>query len=360
MSTAEIKQFLLMKVDYFQAQNIIQHKTFPCYIITGNEAFQHDHLIQIIHGVYQSKNFEIIKAQTTPQNHAFLYHNHNALSLFATKRLLQITFTQAADKNIQKALMDISEQFHSDDHYLFIFNEITQAQQKSKWFQMLTKQGLHIHLYPATTKDTFKILKLIIKRNKNIQVTDDAMMLIASKTEGNLAAANHIISLLTTQPETTFDSNNIVNFLADFMRYDVFDLAQSITCQQPKRALTIAHYLLQQTEPAIILWAIVKEIRLWILLSNQNPIEQQKTFKANTIWHSKQSAYIALLQRFKQQDLKKFMNTCLNIDLMIKGAISGNIKQSLIALIGDLTVMHSNNHGVVKQKPPIQPTVTGN
>ena len=333
-----------MKVNYFQAETSINNKAFPCYIITGNEAFQQNKLTQSLNAHYRHKGFEIVREQITQQNCDLLYRCHNTLSLFATKRLLQITFTKTPDKNVQRALIEISGKFHADDRYLFIFNEITSAQQKSKWFRALIKHGLHIHLYPATIEDTIKILKLTLSRQPNIRITDDAVMLIANKTEGNLPAADHVLSLLQTQPETEFDSSNIVTFLADFMRYDVFDLAQSITCQNQTRALAILDGLLQQhTEPAIILWAIVKELRLWILLSSQQEDEQQKTFSANYIWRSKQFAYTALSQRFAQRDFKKLMRSCLVIDFIIKGALSGNVRQSLTALVCDLIPQTSGN-----------------
>ena len=106
---------------------------------------------------------------------------------------------------------------------------------------------------PPTIKEAFKILKLTAKKNENIQVTDEAIMLIACKTEGNLVIGSHIISLLASQPEINFDSNSIVNFLENFMRYDVFDLVNSITSQDSRRAIKIISYLLQNVEPSIIL-----------------------------------------------------------------------------------------------------------
>lgn len=334
-----------MKVDYFQAQKIIQNKSFPFYIITGNDVFQYSDLIKIICNIYRLKNFEIIKEQVISDSNFFLNHNHKTVSLFSTKRLLQITFMQIPGKNIQNSLINIARSLHGDDHYLLVFNTVlSQAQQKSKWFEALLKNGLHINLRPFLMKDVFNILKLVIKRNKKIQVTDDAIMLIIGKTEGNLCAANNIISLLSTQPERTFDVNNIVNFLADFMHYDVFDLAQSITFQNYKRSFKILDYLLQQIEPAIILWVIIKEIRLWIVLSTYNSIEQQQIFKSKAIWGFKQSAYIKIVHKFGYQKLKNFMNKCLNIDLMIKGAINGNINQNLTALVGDLTLMHDHDN----------------
>ena len=252
---------------------------------------------------------------------------------------------QIPGKNIQKSLINISRTLHSDDHYLFIFNTVlSKVQQKSTWFEALLNNGLHINLSSFLIKDVFNIIKLIIRRNKRIQVTDDAIMLIIGKTEGNLCAANNIISLLAAQSEKTFDVNNIVNFLADFMHYDVFDLAQSITFQDCERSFKILDYLLQQIEPAIILWAIIKEIRLWIMLSTYSSIEQQKIFRAKSIWGLKQSAYIKILHKFSYQKLKNFMNKCFNIDLMIKGAISGNINQNLMLLVGDLTFMYNHDN----------------
>ena len=60
-----------MKVDYFQAQKIIQKKTFPFYIITGSDVFQCDDLIKIICNIYQLKDFEIVKEKVIRDSNFF-------------------------------------------------------------------------------------------------------------------------------------------------------------------------------------------------------------------------------------------------------------------------------------------------
>ena len=325
-----------MQVNYFQAEQILKNKIFNYYIISGNEPFQKKNITDMITHNFQKKNFEIIKEYITLQNYIKLYDTHQTVDLFFKKRFFQITFLQGLDKNIERILLNIYQKLQNDTHYLFIFDHIKKDQQKAKWFQLILKKGLYIYLNSPTKRDVFKILKLSIK-DKNIKITEDALMLIITKTEGNLSAANHIISLLSTYPKKTFESSNILNFLADFMRYNVFDLINSILQQETKRTLIIANHLFNNTEPVVVLWAIIKELRLWILLFSQTSNEQTITFKDKGIWASKRSNYLKLFKRFKLQDFKIFMNTCLNIDLMIKGVIDGNIKQSLIALIFEMS-----------------------
>ncbi|WP_119344218.1 DNA polymerase III subunit delta [Facilibium subflavum] len=327
-----------MKANYFDAITILKTREFPCYIITGDEAFQKTRLIDQIRCHYQQQGFELVTEQSAQQQPGFLYQQHNNLSLFSTQRLLQLSFTKQPDKNTQQALNEICTQTNNkEDRYLLVFDHLTSAQQKAKWFQTLSQNALHIQLWPVSIQEAIRIIKHEINNQKKITLSHDAIALIAQKTEGNLLAADQIIRLLSMQAQTQFDCSNIADFLENFMSYDVFDLTQSIVYQQKARSLSILQQLLnEQFEPAVILWAILRELRIWILLANQNIQEQQKTFISHNIWRSKQTAYLKLIRYFSYQQLNHLMESCFNIDLVIKGAKKGNIKQQLTALICQL------------------------
>ncbi|MDA0911616.1 MAG: hypothetical protein O2809_08725, partial [Proteobacteria bacterium] len=192
---------MIKATNYLEALKVIEKKDFPCYIITGKEPYQKNKLIEQINAKYKTQNFEILRTQIINQQYDFLQSNFNSFSLFAEERLLQLTITKAPDKNAQKLLVDCLNNISQSDCFLLIFDDLTSAQQKTKWFQSLVQQALYIQVWPVSIQESIKLIKLELSSlNKTITLTEDALMLLAQKTEGNLFAANQMISLLQHQP----------------------------------------------------------------------------------------------------------------------------------------------------------------
>ena len=104
---------------------------------------------------------------------------------------------------------------------------------------------------------------------------------MTEKTEGNLVEAYQLLLLISFQSKNHFDVSEIKNFLLDFMIYDVFDLVDSIICQNKTRAMKIIDQLLSQKrmDPLLILWALVRELRILIyIISHCHTDTIQKVF----------------------------------------------------------------------------------
>ena len=335
-----------MKANYFEALTLINKRQFPLYIITGKESFQMQELAHKITDLYHQQKFEILREQISNQQYGFIQQQHNALSLFSTHRLLQITFPKAPDKQGQKILTESLQNISEDDRYLLIFEDLTSAQQKSKWFQTIAKEALYIPVWPLNTQDAIKVIQLQIKKN-NLKLTQDAILLLVQKTEGNLFAASQILQSLTQHTQKSYDTSTLSEYLSNHMNYDVFDLIQSLAEQKLSRSLSILQHLQSiPIEPAIILWGVLNEIRLWAKLSQQNTQEQQKTFMRNNIWRARQPQYQRLVNKISHQQYSELLNLCFRIDLLIKGVASGNTHQQLIHLVSltNLTVLNAQQN----------------
>ncbi len=326
-----------MKTNYFEALGLIHTKAFPSYIITGNNPFQKKKLLDALTLKYRQQNAELTRHYFPEESYDSLFHIHTSTSLFSQSRLSLLIFSKSPDKQAQKILVEIFNEQHSDDNtYLFIFESLNASQQRAKWFESVSRAALHIQLWPSSIPEAIRIIKDEVKQY-NFSLTQDAIMLIAQKTEGNMLAAEQILQLLAMQNIKTFDCHNIHQCLDDFMSYDVFDLAQSITAQNHPRSLKILEHLFKEgIEPAIILWAILKEIRLWIKLSLQSTAERQKTFTTHNIWRSKQPFYTKLVSRFSKKAYSDLIERCLQIDFIIKGAATGSLKIELTQLVSKL------------------------
>lgn len=329
---------MIKAINYLDALKVIEKKNYPCYVITGKEPYQKNKLIELVNAKYKAQNFEILRAQIINQQYDFLQNNFNSFSLFAERRLLQLTISKSPDKNAQKLLGDCLNNISHSDRFLLIFDDLNSAQQKSKWFQSIIQNVLYIQVWPVNIHESIKLIKIELSLlNNPITLTNDALMLLAQKTEGNLFAANQMITLLQHQPQKHFNETTLSKYLSNAMNYDVFDLAQSIVEQNMIRSLIILQHLFKEkVESAIILWAILKQLRICYNLSIQNPQQQQQTYIRNNIWKALQTGYLRLSEKFNKHNYAELFNQCFTIDLIVKGIKSGNLEQKLTMLICQL------------------------
>lgn len=329
---------MIKATNYLESLKAIEKKDFPCYVITGKEPYQKNKLIEQINAKYKTQNFEILRAQIINQQYDFLQSNFNSFSLFAEERLLQLTISKAPDKNAQKLLTDCLSNIAQSDRFLLVFDDLSSAQQKTKWFQSITQHALYIQVWPVSIQESIKLIKLELNAlNNMITLTDDALMLLAQKTEGNIFAANQMITLLQHQPQTHFNDQTLSEYLSNAMNYDVFDLAQSLVEQNMTRSLVILQHLFKErVENAIILWAILKELRICYNLSTQTSQQQQQTFMRNNIWKTRQAAYARLSKKFNKHHYATLFNHCFAVDLLIKGIEQGDVEQALTELVCQL------------------------
>ncbi|WP_100550528.1 DNA polymerase III subunit delta [Caedibacter taeniospiralis] len=325
----------MIKVNYLDALKAIKQQDFPCYVVTGKEPYQKNKLIEAINQKYKAQNFEILRDQIIAQQYDFLQSNFNSFSLFSKERLLQLHISKAPDKDAQKLLVDCLSNISANDRFLLIFDDLTSAQHKAKWFQSIIQNALYVQVWPVNVSEAIRLIKLELSSlAKPVSLTPEALMLLAQKTEGNLFAANQILTLLQHQSQSHFDEVKLAEYLTNAMNYDVFDLGQSLIEHNLKRSLAILQHLFkEQVDAVLVLWAILKEIRICLTLATQDPAAQQQTYIRNNIWQSKQSAYQRLMKKFTKQHYAQFFNQCFAIDLIIKGIEPGNVEQSLTELV---------------------------
>ncbi|APC97474.1 DNA polymerase III subunit delta [Francisella frigiditurris] len=325
-----------MELDYFgfmDKPNIADYKLF---LISGDEPLQKHNIIEKINNSFKEKNYEIARYDISEQNHDVLYHEADSLSLFSMDKFIQFTLDKPPLKNLQKALVDNLCK-PSDNSYLVIFSGLKKQNLSTKWFQSLSQNAIHVHIYDPNINVAIRIIKSEILKENELSLSDEAIQMLAQKTEGNLIATKQILKLLGRQNQKTFDEQTIKPFLHEHTNYNVFDLSDAIIEQKKAKALTILnHILLERDKATLILWTLKRELRIIFQLQETNPSYHQKVFRENNIWPSKQKYYSSLINRVHNQNIILNLQKCLNTDLCIKGVKKGNVKIMLNEIVFDL------------------------
>jgi len=324
-----------MQLSYFDFIKKHEITAAKLFIVTGDEPLQRHNTVEKIISAFKDKSYEIARHDLTEQNHNDLYHEADSLSLFAMDKLVQYSFEKPPQKALQKALLENILK-PSDNVYLLIFNGIKKQTLTTKWFQNLASNATHIHIYQPNISNAISIINHELEQS-DLYLDNEAIQILAQKTEGNLIATKQILKLLARQDNSSFDAQTIKPFLHEHASFDVFDLSDAILMRQKAKALNVLNSILNEKDkPPLILWTIKKELRIVSQLQATAQNYHQKIFKDNNVWASKQKFYSNMANRINKDTVSQNLKRCLDIDLCIKGAIKGNTSLKLNEVVFDL------------------------
>jgi DNA polymerase-3 subunit delta len=173
-----------------------------------------------------------------------------------------------------------------------------------------------------------------------MSIDNDALQLLCDRIEGNLLAAVQEVEKLkllaeggqiTAETVTTSVSNNA--------RYNLFDMTDNALKGNAAGSLKMLHGLRGEgTEPAVALWALLREIRTLYQAqqsvdSGQNP---QQALSSLRVWKNRIGLMQGALGRHSRDSLSHLMEQATEVDGSIKGFSGGKPWDNLESLILDL------------------------
>jgi DNA polymerase-3 subunit delta len=124
--------------------------------------------------------------------------------------------------------------------------------------------------------------------------------------------------------------------IANHAHFDIFNLVDSILSGNKKRSLHILQTLFaEDTEPTLMIWALTRELATMATLHHQikQGITLSTLFGKFRIWEKRQGPVRAFLKRCNLNNCQDFLIQAAEIDRMIKGVETGNVKDRLERLV---------------------------
>src|SRR3990167_5694140 len=253
-----------MNLSHAQLESQLAKKLAPVYLLSGEELLLKQDAIDLIRLAAKRAGIteRIRLASEAGHDGGHLYTTLYSNSLLAEKRLIELDFRHAApNKVVCGILQAYACQPHTDKVLLLDLNKVDAKMAKSAWYSALDKIGVSVTLWPIPRA---QLPQWIMQRAKKNQLTlqPDAAALLADYVEGNLiAAAQQIEKLTLLQPEKVIDKDVIASLLTDESRFSIFDFIENLIAGDQTRTLHILYHLKEEgTEPAILLWAITREL----------------------------------------------------------------------------------------------------
>jgi DNA polymerase III subunit delta len=308
----------------------LQQALSPVYLIYGQEPLLQTQALDALRKAAHEQGYRERKSITvTPQfDWQQLSEETRHLSLFSDKRLLEIHLAgQSPGATGSRALQEYCQANYADLVLLITVNKLDQQQLKSKWVKAIDQIGALLAIYPITTDQLPGFIRQRLQ-HYDMQATADAIALLAQLTAGNLLATQQEIDKLALLfPAQTLTLELIEQAVTDNSQYNIFQLVdQALLGDLDTTLRMLARLQIQRSEPRLLLWSLIKDIRLLLTLALQ---QQQGTawatlVRQHRIWQKRIPVLRAALDRHSATQYANLLQHLIPIDAILKGARAGN------------------------------------
>jgi DNA polymerase-3 subunit delta len=256
------------------------------------------------------------------------------LSLFATRRLIELRLGPAPDAEAARALAALAAQPPADT-LLLVSGELERKPLSAAWVRAFEENGVLVVAQPVERAALPGWIRERLSR-RGVSIEPAAAELLADRVEGNLLAAQQEIERIALlMPEAALDADQIAELVADSARYDVFELSAAAFSGRAGRALRILAGLRGEgREPPLVLWALLNDLRGLSRVAQRAERERSldAIFRAEEIWSRRQEPLRAALKRLSRADIDSLLLAAAAADRVAKGSVRGDPWVALEAL----------------------------
>lgn len=191
--------------------------------------------------------------------------------LFSENVLLQCNFSTTPKPNESKDLISLVDNIDNNTILLIQMGSLNKKHLQSKWFSAIDQHGLCIAHWSLSQAQFVTWLKQKLPQYK-LNLTDDALALLANYTQGNyLSAVQELnkLSLCSTEPKQ-IASNDLEKLIFNQGRFQSFDLIQAVLSKQPKQVVLILQGLQTTTALPLLIWSMHQCLQVIFSCANTN------------------------------------------------------------------------------------------
>ncbi|WP_115719363.1 DNA polymerase III subunit delta [Gallaecimonas mangrovi] len=235
---------------------------------------------------------------------AVVREEYQSLSLFASRRLIEINLQQKPDESGKALLQELTQHPNPDVLLVLRGPRAEKAMTNAAWFKAMNEQGIYLPIYPLNDREFPGWLARQLQ-DAGFKAGNEAVQALAHFTEGNLlAAAQEVEKLTLLYPAGPLTEEDINNAVLDHARYDLFQWTDALLGNDAAKALRVLTRVVEEgTEPPLLLWALGRELdTLLALATSGNP--QAELGKRRLPPHRK-GLYLGALKRLPAGRLRQ-------------------------------------------------------
>ena len=325
----------------------LQQKLLPVYLVSGDEPLLVQECCDQIRQKARAENCnerEIIEGGVSNFNWQDILHSASNMSLFADRKLIELRLPSGKPgAEGSKALCEYLDIASGDDVLLIVSGKIDKQSTNSKWYKALDKAGVTVQVWPVDAKNLPRWLQQRV-RNAGMSIDDDALRLLCERMEGNLlAAVQEVEKLKLLAADSKITMQTVTEAVSDNARYNLFDMADNALKGNASVSLRMLYGLRAAgTEPPVVLWALVREIRTLYeaQLDCDSGQSTQQALSSRRVWQNRMPLMQAALTRHNTHSLSLLLEQAARADGSIKGFADGKPWDNLSRLV--ITLCRAN------------------
>jgi len=318
-----------MKLPLDQFGGHIEKKLCPLYILTGDEPLSMMESIDAIRQAARQQGYDERQSLSAERNFDWqqLATNRNALSLFASRRLLEVHIPSGKPGiDGGKALQEYAARLPDDTVTLITLPKLDKTTQASAWFSALESAAVVVVLQ---TLEIERLPQWIGRRLQGQGQQADAATLefLANQVEGNLLAAHQEIQKLgLLYPSGPLDAEAVREAVLNVSRYDVFQLGDALLAGDAPRTAKILQGLeAEGIQPLALLGVLAWLLRgvTRVKLAETHGENLANAMQQAKIWGDRQAVVRRMLTRVSLKQLQAALLKMAEIDKIAKGIAQG-------------------------------------
>ena len=192
-----------------------------------------------------------------------LLASSQALSLFAERRIIEVRMpSPRPGKEGGAVLAQLVSDPAPDTLLLVLTGRPERDTYGTAWFKAFEKDGVVVQSWPV---EIGQLPNWIVARaaRHGLSIEPEGARLLAERVEGNLLAAHQEIEKLAlSHADGEISTEDVLAAVANSARYDVFQLGEAALDGDAPRSLRIlAGLRTEGAEPALVLWALCRDLR---------------------------------------------------------------------------------------------------
>lgn len=316
-----------MKIPLRQLDRHLADGVASAYLVAGDEPLLVDEALEQIRTAAQKRGFDMRELHSAERNYRWddLTAGADNLSLFATRKIVEIRMaTPKPGDDGSKAIASLCERRDPDTLLIVAVSaKIDSSAKRAAWVKAFEDHGVIVEIWPI---DRGELPRWVQQRasSARLKLTLTAAQALAERVEGNLLAADQEIKRLAlTAAGREVDEAEVLEFVANNSRFDVFGLADAVLAGDARRVFKILSGLRAEgVHPVQIAWAINRDISLLARLefAVRHGENVEGALLKNGVWQRRQPLVKAALQRFKAARLRALVAHAARADAALKGS----------------------------------------
>ncbi|ABV88461.1 DNA polymerase III subunit delta [Shewanella pealeana] len=295
-----------------------------CCLIFGDDPWLCEQSRAALHSEAKRQGFEekIQLSQETGFSWNELFEQWQAMSLFSSRRIIELTLPQAKPGTDGSAMLQTLMQMDNPDVLLILTGPKLAAEQtKSKWFKSLDAKGIYV---PCATPEGAQFQRWLDGRINyyGLSLARDPREMLFALYEGNLLAADQALQLLQLlSPTAPIDCEQLSQYFEDQSRFSVFQLTDAMLNNQQDKAQHILSQLKSEgVAMPIILWSLFKELAVLLQLKTAQDKREslQGLWCKLRIWDKRKPIYQNALNRLELTHIETLLAGASAIELKLK------------------------------------------